>query len=140
MSTRKNAPRGAYRRPARRNPLTDCPLTAALAAVGGKWKLIIIYWLSREDLHFAGLRRRMTSISHKVLTEQLRELEADAIVQRAPQGKAPARVLYRLTEYGQTILPVVEGIRAWGRGHIDRALAAAQDAAAAAPAAGRKAG
>lgn len=122
MAARKNAPRGAYRRPARRNPVTDCPLTAAFAAMGGKWKLIIIYWLSREELHFAGLRRRMMSISHKVLTEQLRELEADAIVQRVPLGRVPAPVMYRLTEYGRTLLPLVQGIRAWGQGHIDRAF------------------
>jgi len=129
MSTRKNAPRGAYRRPARRNPVTDCPLTAAFAAVGGKWKLIIIYWLAQEELHFAGLRRRMTSISHKVLTDQLRELEADEIVQRAPLGRVPAPVMYRLTEYGRTLLPLVEGIRAWGRGHIDRMIADARSRA-----------
>ena len=124
MQARKNAPRGAYRRSPRRNPVTDCPLTAAFAAVGGKWKLIIIYWLAAEDLHFAGLRRRMTSISHKVLTEQLRELEADGIVSRAPLGSVPAPVMYRLTDYGRTLLPLVEGLRAWGRGHIERTLAA----------------
>jgi DNA-binding HxlR family transcriptional regulator len=122
MATHKNAPRGAYRRSARRNPVTDCPLTAAFAAVGGKWKLIIIYWLSQEDLHFAGLQRRMTSISHKVLTEQLRELEADEIVLRSPLGSVPAPVIYRLTEYGRTLLPLVESVRSWGRGHIDRTL------------------
>jgi DNA-binding HxlR family transcriptional regulator len=97
-------------------------LTAAFAAVGGKWKLIIIYWLAEEDHHFAGLRRRMTAISHKVLTEQLRELEADEIVQRIPQGAVPARVIYRLTDYGRTLLPLVESVRAWGRGHIERTL------------------
>jgi DNA-binding HxlR family transcriptional regulator len=122
MSSQKNAPPGAYRRPARRNPVTDCPLTAAFAAVGGKWKLIIIYWLSQEDFHFAGLQRVMTSISHKVLTEQLRELEADEIVKRDPRGSVPAPVMYRLTEYGRTLLPLVETVRAWGRGHIDRTL------------------
>jgi len=116
----KNAPAGAYRRSARRNPVSDCPLTAALAAVGGKWKLIIIYWLAEGDHHFAGLRRRMTSISHKVLTEQLRELEADQIVERVPLGKVPAPVMYRLTGYGRTLLPLVESVRTWGRGHIDR--------------------
>lgn len=122
MSAIKKAPRGAYRRPARRNPVTDCPLTAAFAAVGGKWKLIIIYWLSEEDLHFAGLQRKMTSISHKVLTEQLRELEADEIVQRNPRGSVPAPVMYRLTEYGRSLLPLVETVRTWGRSHIDRTL------------------
>ena len=100
--------------------MSDCPLTAALAAVGGKWKLIIIYWLAEGDHHFAGLRRRMTSISHKVLTEQLRELAADGIIIRAPLGSAPAPVMYRLTDYGRTLLPLVESVRRWGRGHIDR--------------------
>ena len=75
------------------------PGDAAFAAVSGKWKLIIIYWLSTEELHFAGLRHRMSSISHKVLTEQLRELEADGIVNRAPLGSVPAPVMYRLTDY-----------------------------------------
>ena len=122
MPKHKNAPRGAYPRPARRNPVTDCPLTAAFAAVGGKWKLIIIYWLSQEEIHFAGLQRRITSISHKVLTEQLRELEADEIVRREPRGAVPQPVLYRLTEYGRSLLPLVEVVRAWGRGHIERTL------------------
>jgi len=102
--------------------VTDCPLTAAFAAVGGKWKLIIIYWLAQEELHFAGLQRRITSISHKVLTEQLRELEADEIVRREPRGAAPQPVMYRLTEYGRSLLPLVEAVRAWGRGHIERTL------------------
>lgn len=103
--------------------MTDCPLTAAFAAIGGKWKLIIIYWLAQDDHHFAGLRRRMSSISHKVLTEQLRELEADEIVRRVPLGAVPSPVMYRLTAYGRTLLPLVEGVRVWGRGHIDRTVA-----------------
>ena len=123
MSAHKNAPGGAYGRPARRNPVFDCPLTAAFAAVGGKWKLTIIYWLSQGDMHFAGLRRQMSSISHKVLTEQLRELEADEIIRRDPRGSVPAPVIYRLTDYGRSVLPLVEAARVWGRGHINRALA-----------------
>ena len=100
--------------------MADCPLTAASAAFGGKWKLIIIYWLSQGDLHFGGLQRLMTSISHKVLTQQLRELEADGIVKRTPLGSVPAQVMYQLTEYGSTLVPLVESVRQWGRGHIDR--------------------
>ena len=122
MSAHKNAPRSAYPRPARRNPVTDCPLTAAFAAVGGKWKLIIIYWLSGEDVHFGGLQRLIPSISHKVLTEQLRELEADEIIRRDPRGSVPAPVMYQLTDYGRSLLPLVETARAWGQGHIDRTL------------------
>src|SRR5215831_14097999 len=82
----------------RRNPVSDCPLTAALAAVGGKWKLIIIYWLA-EPRQFLALRRLMPGISQKVLTQQLRELAADAIVNQQRTGPVPAPVVYSLTDY-----------------------------------------
>lgn len=106
--------------PRRANPVSDCPLTAALAAVGGKWKLIIIYWLAAEPRHFAGLRQVMPSISPKVLTEQLRELAADEIVRREETGPAPAPVVYSLTDYGRSVMPIAEAARNWGRGHIER--------------------
>src|SRR5258706_13694686 len=83
------------------NPVSDCPLTAALAAMGGKWKLIIIYWLAEGPKHFAGLRREMSAISQKVLTEQLRELIDDGIVDRQETGEVPAPVIYSLTDYGR---------------------------------------
>jgi len=102
------------------NPVSDCPLTAALAAAGGKWKLIIIYWLADGPRHFSGLRHEMSSISQKVLTEQLRELVADDIVHREPTGASPAPVIYSLTDYGRSLIPLVESVRTWGRGHIDR--------------------
>jgi DNA-binding HxlR family transcriptional regulator len=106
--------------PRRRNPISDCPLTAALAAISGKWKLIIIYWLAESPRHFAALRKLMPSISQKVLTQQLRELVADDIVHRAARGKAPAPVTYTLTDYGRSVVPLVEQARLWGRGHIQR--------------------
>ena len=120
MSSDKNARQGAYPRPPRRNPLADCPLTAAFAAVGGKWKLTILYWLSHEEHHFSGLLRRVAPISHKVLTEQLRELEADGLVARESTGPVPAPVRYHLTDYGQTVLPLVESVRVWGVEHLRR--------------------
>ena len=104
----------------RSNPVTNCPLTAALAAMGGKWKLIIIYWLAQSPRHFAGLREVMSSVSQKVLTEQLRELEADEIVDRAPTGRPPSPVIYSLTDYGRSLLPLVEQMRHWGREHLTR--------------------
>ena len=107
--------------PARRqNPVSDCPLTAALAAMGGKWKLIIIYWLADEPRHFAALRRLMPSISQKVLAEQLRELMADEIVRREETGRVPAPVIYALTDYGRSVMPIAETVRLWGRGHIEK--------------------
>ncbi|NUO75065.1 MAG: helix-turn-helix transcriptional regulator [Lysobacter sp.] len=95
-------------------------MAAAFAAIGGKWKLTILYWLAHGELHFAGLTRRVAPISPKVLTQQLRELEADGLIERDPTGAAPAPVLYRLTPYGLTLLPIVEGVRVWGEGHLRR--------------------
>ncbi len=94
-------------------------MTAALAAIGGKWKLIIVYWLAESPRHFAGLRQVMPGISQKVLTEQLRELVGDGIVQRQPKGAIPAPVEYSLTDYGRSLLPLVEDIRLWGRAHLE---------------------
>lgn len=62
----------------------------------------------------------MPSISQKVLTQQLRELAADGIVQRQPKGAVPAPVVYSLTDYGRSVLPLVEDVRLWGRAHMER--------------------
>ena len=122
MNAIKKAPSGndPGHRP-RLNPVGGCPLTAALAAIGGKWKLIIVYWLAQSPMHFAALRREMSAISQKVLTEQLRELVGDGIVQREPKGAVPAPVVYSLTDYGRALMPLVEEIRTWGRAHLERA-------------------
>jgi DNA-binding HxlR family transcriptional regulator len=121
MSSIKKALSGNHKQHTRRtNPVGGCPLTAALAAIGGKWKLIIVYWLAESPKHFAGLRQAMPGISQKVLTQQLRELVSDGIVQRRPLGEIPAPVEYSLTDYGRSVLPLVEDVRVWGRGHIER--------------------
>lgn len=118
MNARQKEPPG--KRSPRANPVTDCPLTAAFAAIGGKWKLILIYWLAESPKHFAALRRLMPSISQKVLTQQLRELIADGIAEREATGASPAPVIYSLSEYGRSLIPLVESVRVWGRGHIER--------------------
>src|SRR5262245_16776025 len=120
MSTIKKAPEGNHIRLRRPNPVGGCPLTAAMAAIGGKWKLIIVYWLAESPKHFAALRKVMPGISQKVLTQQLRELVSDGIVRRQPKGAIPAPVEYSLTDYGRSVLPVVEDVRLWGRAHLER--------------------
>ena len=120
MSASKKALSGNHRQLARTNPVEGCPLTAALAAIGGKWKLIIVYWLAESPKHFAALRKAMPGISQKVLTQQLRELISDGIVNREPKGAVPARVEYSLSEYGRSVLPLVEEVRVWGRAHLSR--------------------
>ncbi|HWN07916.1 MAG TPA: helix-turn-helix domain-containing protein [Pyrinomonadaceae bacterium] len=131
MAAIKKPPSGNPTRPnrpnRRANPVSGCPLTAALAAVGGKWKLIIVYWLAESPKHFAALRREMSGISQKVLTQQLRELVSDGIVKRQPQGAIPSPVEYSLTDYGQSLLPLVEDIRRWGRTHIERSTSEVEE-------------
>ena len=119
MSAIKKALSGNHQARVRPNPVEGCPLTAALAAIGGKWKLIIVYWLAESPKHFAALRKAMPSISQKVLTQQLRELMNDGIVNRDPKGAVPAPVVYSLTDYGRSVLPLVENVRLWGRAHLD---------------------
>ena len=120
MSASKKALSGNHQRRARPNPVEGCPLTAAFAAIGGKWKLIIVYWLAESPKHFAALRKAMPGISQKVLTQQLRELMTDGIVNREAKGAVPAPVEYSLTAYGRSVLPLVEDVRVWGRAHLDR--------------------
>ena len=126
MTASKNAPLSNHAPPgnqrrARPNPVTGCPLTAAFAAIGGKWKMIIIFWLAESPKHFAALKKLMPSISQKVLTQQLRELESDGLVHREPKGAIPAPVEYSLSDYGRSVLPLIEEVRSWGRSHLERA-------------------
>jgi DNA-binding HxlR family transcriptional regulator len=120
MRSNKKAPEGNHARPVRPNPIGGCPLTAALAAIGGKWKLIVVYWLAESPRHFAALRKIVPGISQKVLTQQLRELINDGIVHRHPKGAVPAPVEYSLTDYGRSVLPLAEAVRQWGRAHMER--------------------
>jgi DNA-binding HxlR family transcriptional regulator len=109
---------------ARKNPVVNCPLTAAWAAVGGKWKLTIIYWLGEQPRHFAALKRQLDAVSdgvsQKVLTQQLRELIADGLIARESTGAVPAPVIYSLTPYGKSVMPLLETVRVWGLAHIAR--------------------
>ena len=121
MHASKKALSGNHERTGvRPNPVEGCPLTAALAAIGGKWKMIIVYWLAESPKHFAALRKAMPGISQKVLTQQLRELMNDGLVNRDPKGAVPAPVEYSLTDYGRSIVPLIEDVRVWGRAHLAR--------------------
>lgn len=123
LTARKKAPSGNGIR--RLNQVAGCPLTAALAAIGGKWKLIILYYIAESPRHFAAIRQQIPGISQKVLTQQLRELVSDGMVDRKPTGEMPAPVVYSLTEYGKSVMPIVESVRLWGHGHIERISVAA---------------
>jgi DNA-binding HxlR family transcriptional regulator len=101
-------------------PPPRCPLTAALEVIGGKWTLILLYFLSDGTRRFAELQRLMPDISHKVLTATLRDLERHGLVRRTVFAEVPPRVEYALTEHGRTAAPVIEAARLWGHRHLDR--------------------
>lgn len=117
MDTAKKAPAGNRPRVARANAIPGCALTAALAAIGGRWKLFVVYRLSDGPMHFAALRRSLPDMSAKVLAQQLREMQADGLVSRERSGPVPAVVRYALTPHGCSVLPVAEAIRHWGLAH-----------------------
>lgn len=94
------------------NPL--CPLTQALGVIGGKWKPLIIYQLSKSPKRFGQLDALIVGISRKVLTTQLNELVADRLVTKTRYAEVPPRVEYELTEKGKELLPVFASIADWG--------------------------
>ena len=94
-----------------------CPVQAALDIIGGKWKPVILTHLMDDTLRFNELRRLMPKITQRMLTLQLRELEADAIVSRKVYRQVPPKVEYSLTEHGKTLSPVLLALRDWGTVH-----------------------
>src|ERR1035441_2438573 len=97
-----------------------CPLTAALNAIGGKWSMICLYWLDSGTRRFNELQRLMLEISHKVLTETLRNLEQEGLVSRTDFSEVPLRVEYKISPYGESVQPLIEAVRTWGRAHLER--------------------
>tara|TARA_B100001123_G_C15134439_1_gene956741 strand:+ start:541 stop:894 length:354 start_codon:yes stop_codon:yes gene_type:complete len=97
-----------------------CVVEAALALIGGKWKGVILYHLFEEEvLRFNELRRRLPNITQRMLTTQLRELEADGFVERKVYPEVPPKVEYRLSEHGKTLGPIIRELKIWGDQHVD---------------------
>lgn len=97
-----------------------CSVEATLSVMGGRWKPVILFRLMESDcLRFNELRRRLpTAITQKMLTQQLRELEADGIIERRVYAQVPPRVEYRLTHHGRSLRPVLVAMRDWGVKHM----------------------
>ncbi|WP_026479831.1 helix-turn-helix domain-containing protein [Ahrensia sp. 13_GOM-1096m] len=91
-----------------------CPVEAALEQISGKWKGLIIFHLMQETLRFNELSRRLSGVTQRSLTKQLRELEASGIVHRKVFAVVPPKVEYRLTDKGRELHDVIEALRSWG--------------------------
>lgn len=92
-----------------------CPLEAALEALAGKWKGLILFHLRDGTKRFNELRRLMPGITPRTLARQLRELERDGVVARTVHAEVPPRVEYRLTELGRRLGPAIDVLLEWGR-------------------------
>jgi len=98
----------------------SCPVEAALAIVGGKWKGIILFYLRSDTRRFNELRRLIPGITQRMLTKQLRELEAHQIVHRKIYRQIPPKVEYSLTNFGRTLAPLLEALEEWGAEYIEK--------------------
>ena len=95
----------------KRKNLPECPVETTLSLIGDKWKILIIRELSGGTKRFGELRKSVGQISQKVLTENLREMQADALVSRKAYAEVPPRVEYSLTELGMSLKPVLAALK-----------------------------
>ncbi|TKH46495.1 helix-turn-helix domain-containing protein [Paenibacillus sp. FSL R10-2782] len=97
----------------------NCEKELTLSVLSGKWKVVILWHLGVEGPHrFSDLQRLFPKLSHKVLTNQLRELMEDGIVHREVYPEVPPKVEYSMTALGMTILPIVEMMYDWGKKRV----------------------
>ena len=91
---------------------------ATLEVIGGKWKCVILCHLTHGKKRTSELKRLMPNITQKMLTQQLRELEEDGIINRIIYQQIPPKVEYELSEYGQSLQSILDALCNWGERHI----------------------
>lgn len=92
-----------------------CGVSITDSYIGGKWKAIVMWYLKEDALRYSELKRKMPDITEKMLSIQLRRLETDGLIMRQVYGtKPPLTVEYSLTEFGKTLVPVLDAIANWG--------------------------
>jgi DNA-binding HxlR family transcriptional regulator len=95
-----------------------CPIQATVNVLSGKWKVLILWHLSSGDLRFAQLRKKLRTVSEKVLTDQLRRLERDGVIFRQIEPTKPPTVTYSLNPEGRKLVPLMESLCGWGSAHF----------------------
>lgn len=93
---------------------------ATLEVLGGKWKCVILCHLTHGKKRTSELKRLMPNITQKMLTQQLRELEEDGVINRIVYNQVPPRVEYELSEYGQSLEGILSALCAWGEKHLTK--------------------
>ncbi|GAA0764652.1 helix-turn-helix domain-containing protein [Clostridium subterminale] len=102
------------------NDVNVKPFAYAMSLIDGKWKMHILFWLwKKQVLRYGELKRSLGTITHKMLSTQLKELEADNLIIRKEYPQVPPKVEYSLSEKGLIIMPVLQCLCEWGNNHID---------------------
>ncbi|MBS1684542.1 MAG: helix-turn-helix transcriptional regulator [Bacteroidetes bacterium] len=101
----------------KKSELNKCPVTHTLDRIGGRWKTIILYHLMAGTKRYSELRRSIPPISEKMLIQQLKELEADGLVERRVHQVVPPHTDYSLSAVGQDLTPVLNAMAQWGLRH-----------------------
>ena len=96
----------------------NCPVETTLNMIGGKYKALILWHLSDGTLRFSELRKAIHNATPKMLTQQLRELEADELIHREVYPVIPPKVEYSLTDLGKSLLPILVAMRDWGDSYL----------------------
>ncbi|MEK5107102.1 helix-turn-helix domain-containing protein [Cytobacillus sp. FSL K6-0129] len=100
-----------------------CPLTVTQNAIAGRWKIVILWHLSQNNIiRFNELLRMLPGISKGILTRQLRELEEDNLVHREVYKVVPPKVEYSLTEQGRKFIPILEAMQTWGKDLLNKKI------------------
>lgn len=96
------------------------PFEYALSLIGGKWKMNILFWLWKgETLRYGEIKKVLPGITHKMLSNQLKELELDGLVFRKEYPQVPPKVEYSLSDRGKTLMPVLQSLCLWGWENIE---------------------
>lgn len=95
----------------------ECPEVYATNLIGGQWSLVICSWLLNGKLRFGELKRHLPNITERMLTLQLRKLEANNIVKRTVYAEVPSKVEYELTSIGYELGPIIKQLESWGEKH-----------------------
>jgi DNA-binding HxlR family transcriptional regulator len=93
----------------------QCEMELTLSLIGGKWKALILWHIAEKTVRFNALRRELHGVTQKMLTQQLRELEADGLLDRKVYPEVPPKVEYTLTKRAKKLLPVLTLLCAWGK-------------------------
>jgi len=98
-----------------KDKIYPCTVSLTMDLIGGKWKAVILYHLQNEPKRYNELRKEMPTITEMTLSLQLKQLEKDGLLLRKVYGtKPPVKVVYSLTDFGKSLIPVLEAITKWG--------------------------